>query len=145
MLAFIITTISAAYLGYIYGHYIRPKARVRQVIKEIREKCQAVLQEGHKGVYRTIVTDKDQSSELVVEVEQLAVTKNGQVKVRYLSAFYKNPTFRTRQGDALLKEVHGLLGNYLPFEEIEWYETNEQHENIKKYLHSLTYTPYSLP
>ena len=141
-LGFILTIAIAAFLGYFYGHYIRPKARVRQVINEVQEKCKAVLEEGNKGIYKTIVTDRDKSSELVVEVKELAITKTGQVKVEYLSAYYKNPEFRTRKGDALLKEVHGLLGDYLPLEEIEWYESNERHENIKKYLDSLTYMTY---
>ena len=56
---YILTLAIAAFLGYIYGHHIRPKARVRQVIKEVQEKCKAVLEEGNKGVYKTIVTDKD--------------------------------------------------------------------------------------
>lgn len=110
---------------------------MRKALKEVREKCIAALEEGNKGVYKTIVTDHNQSSELVVEIKELAVTQHGQVKVQYLSAFYNNPEFRTRKGDALLKEVHGLLGEYLPLNEIEWYETTERHENIKKYLHSI--------
>ena len=143
-MAIFLTFIIALLLGYVYGHYIRPKQLMRQALKEVREKCVAVLEEGNKGVYKTIVTDHNKSSELVVEIKELAVTKNGQVKVQYLGAFYKNPEFRTRKGDALLKEVHGLLGDYLPISEIEWYETTEQHENIKKYLNSVNIAHYNL-
>ncbi|MDQ3292112.1 MAG: hypothetical protein M3Q05_12570, partial [Bacteroidota bacterium] len=95
-------------------------------------------------VYKTVVTENNKSSELVVEVKELAITQSGQVKVKYLSAFYRNPEFRIRKGDALLKEVQGLLGDYLPFNEIEWYETTERHENIKKYLNSVTLNHYNL-
>ncbi|MFD2247953.1 hypothetical protein [Pontibacter ruber] len=137
-------SVLAAFLGYVYGYYIRPNQRLRQALNDARQKCIAVLEEGNKGVYRTIVTDNNKSSELVVEVKELAVTKNGQVKVQYLSAFYKNPDFRTKKGEALLKEVHGLLGEYLPLSEIEWYETTEQHENIRKYLNSLQVTQTNL-
>jgi hypothetical protein len=59
------------------------------------------------------------------------------VKVQYLSAFYQNPEFRTKKGDALLAEVHGLLGEYLPINDIEWYESSERHAAIKNYVHSL--------
>ncbi len=134
MIIFFLTAISAFFLGYLYGYYIRPNQLLRKTVKEVREKCVAALEEGNKGVYRTIITDNKISSELVVEVKELAITKNGQVKVQYLSAFYKNPEFRTKKGDALLAEVHGLLGEYLPINEIEWYETSERHENIKKYI-----------
>jgi len=133
-----------ALLGYIYGYYIRPKQRLRNAIIEVREKCKAALEEGNKGVYKTIVSDQQKSSELVVEVKELAITQSGQVKVQYLSAFYKNSEFRTRKGDALLKEVHGLLGDYLPLNEIEWYETTERHENIKKYLNTMTISHHHL-
>ncbi|QCR21544.1 hypothetical protein [Pontibacter sp. SGAir0037] len=132
-----LTALIAAFLGYVYGQYIKPNQRLQRVIAETKAKCMAALAEGNKGVYKTIVTDHNDSSELVVEVKELAVTQSGQVKVQYLSAFYKNPNFRTKKGEALLKEVHGLLGEYLPLNEIEWYETSERHENIKKYLHSL--------
>lgn len=131
-------------IGYVYGYHIRPKQRWRKALKEVREKCITALEEGNKGVYKTFVTDASKSSELVVEVKELAVTKNGQVKVQYLSAFYKNPEFRTRKGSALLEEVHGLLGEYLPLNEIEWYETTERHENIKKYLSSPPLTHHLL-
>ncbi|TXK52200.1 hypothetical protein FVR03_01660 [Pontibacter qinzhouensis] len=131
-------------LGYIYGHHIRPNQRLRSALIDVKQKCIAALEEGNKGVYRTIVTDNNKSSELVVEIRELAVTQNGQVKVQYLSAFYKNPDFRTKKGDALLKEVHGLLGEYLPLNEIEWYEVTERHENIKKYLNSVTLTHHNL-
>ena len=134
------TFVIGALLGYIFGHYIRPKQRVRAALKDVREKCIAVLEEGNKGVYKTIVTDNNKSSELVVEVKELAVTKNGLVKVQYLSAYYKNPAFRTRKGEALLKEMQDLLGDYLPLEEIEWYENSERHDNIKKYLNSINFT-----
>lgn len=140
-MAFIWTLILGAIIGYVFGHTIRPNHRLRNALKEFRAKATAVLEEGNKGVYRTIVTDKNNSSELVVEVKELAVTKNGQVKVQYLSAFYKNPEFRTRKGEALLQEVHGLLGEYLPLNEIEWYETTQRHENIKNYLHTLEHAP----
>lgn len=136
-MGFFWTFVLAFILGYIYGFYIRPNLRLRKTLKELREKCVAALEEGNKGVYRTIVTDNNKSSELVVEVKELAVTQNGQVKVQYLSAFYKNPDFRNKKGDALLKEVHGLLGEYLPLNEIEWYETTQRHENIKKYINTL--------
>jgi hypothetical protein len=133
-----------AILGYLYGFYVRPNQQLRAALQEAREKCTAALEEGNKGVYKTIVTDNNKSSELVVEVKELAVTQNGQVKVQYLSAFYKNPDFRTKKGDALLKEVHGMLGEYLPLNEIEWYETTERHESIKKYLNSLNTTHANL-
>jgi spore cortex formation protein SpoVR/YcgB (stage V sporulation) len=133
-----------AFLGYLYGYYVRPNQQLRNALKESKEKCIAALEEGNKGVYKTIVTDNNNSSELVVEVKELAVTQNGQVKVQYLSAFYKNPEFRTKKGEALLKEVHGLLGEYLPLSEIEWYETTERHENIKKYLDTLNTTQSNL-
>jgi hypothetical protein len=80
-----------------------------------------------------------------VEVKELAVTKAGQVKVEYLSAFYKNPEFRTRKGEALLKEVQGLLGDYLPLHEIEWYETTERHENIKNFVKTFDHTYKTYP
>ncbi|MDQ4140108.1 MAG: hypothetical protein M3142_06250 [Bacteroidota bacterium] len=137
--------IMGALLGYIYGYYIRPKQRLRQAVREVREKCIAALEEGNKGVYKTVVTDSNnKSSELVVEVKEQAITQSGQVKVQYLSAYYRNPEFRTRKGEALLKEVQGLLGDYLPLNEIEWYETNERHENIKKYLNSVTLNHFNL-
>lgn len=129
--------IIAFFMGYFYGYRIKPNQRLRQERRELREKCQAVLDEGRKGVYKTIVMDQNKSSELVVEVKELAVTEGGQVKVQYLSAFYKNPDFRTRKGDALLSEVHGLLGDYLPLHEIEWYETDGRHEHIRNYVDSL--------
>lgn len=131
------TFVIAFLIGYIYGYYIKPKFKVRRTLKELREKCITALEEGNKGVYKTIVTENNKSSELVVEVKELAVTQNGQVKVQYLSAFYKNPEFRNKKGEALLKEVHGLLGEYLPLNEIEWYETTQRHENIKKYINTL--------
>jgi hypothetical protein len=129
-----------ALAGYIFGYYIRPNQRLRNTLREAKEKCRAVLEEEDKGVYKTIVTDQNKTSELVVEVKKLAVTQAGQVKVDYLSAFYKNPEFRTRKGEALLKEVQGLLGDYLPLHEIEWYETNERHERIRNHLNTLNGT-----
>lgn len=129
--------IIAFFMGYFYGYRIKPNQRLRQERRELREKCQAVLDEGRKGVYKTIVMDQNKSSELVVEVKELAVTEGGQVKVQYLSAFYKNPDFRTKKGDALLSEVHGLLGEYLPLHEIEWYETGGRQEHIRNYMDSL--------
>ena len=137
MFIFILTAIAAFFIGYIYGNKIRPNKQMRKALDEVRAKCTAVLEEGNKGVYRTIVTDTNQSSELTVEVKELAITKNGHVKVQYLSAFYKNPEFRTKKGEALLTEVHGLLGEYLPFDEIEWYDNSERHTAIRKYLNSI--------
>jgi hypothetical protein len=138
------TFVIGALLGYIYGHFINPKQQLRQAIREVREKCVAALQGGNKGVYRTIVTDHDKSSELVVEIQEQALTQHGQVKVKYLSAYYKNPEFRTRKGEALLKEVHGLLGEYLPMNEIEWYDNTQRQEHIKNYLNHLTITQHHL-
>ncbi|MBC5991424.1 hypothetical protein [Pontibacter cellulosilyticus] len=135
------TFVIGAVLGYVFGHYIKPNYRLQKVLKELRAKSIAALEEGNKGVYKTIVTEHEQSSELVVEVQELAVTQSGLVKVQYLSAYYKNPGFRTKKGEALLREVRDLLGEYLPLEEIEWYETTERHENIKKYLHTLDTYP----
>lgn len=131
------TFVIAALLGYMFGHYIRPNLRLRQAIQEARSTAAAALEEGNKGVYRTIVTDHNQSSELVVEVKELAVTKAGQVKVDFISAYYKNPAFRTRKGEALLREVRDLLGDYLPLSDIEWYEKTERQENLKKHLGTL--------
>ncbi len=96
-----------------------------------------MLEDEKKGVYKTIVTDNQKSSELVVEVKELAVTQGGQVKVQYLNAYYKNPVFRTRKGAELLQEVHGLLGDYLPKNEIEWYEVNGRHQNIREFVQEL--------
>ena len=138
------TFLIAAILGYIIGHYVAPNRRLQAALREVRQQCVAALEEGNKGVYKTHVTESGKSSELVVEVRELAVTKTGQVKVEYLSAFYKNPEFRTKKGEALLREVHGLLGEYLPLNEIEWYETNERHENIKKYLNTLDENHHTL-
>jgi hypothetical protein len=136
--------IIGALLGYIYGYYIRPKQQLRQTIREVRQQCLAALEGGNKGVYRTIVTDNDRSSELVVEIQEQAVTQNGQVKVQYLNAYYKNPEFRTRKGEALLEEVQGLLGDYLPLNEIEWYDAAKRQEHIKKFLNNLTLTQHHL-
>lgn len=130
----------AFFIGYIYGHKIKPNRQLRQTIQEVKEKCAAVLEEGNKGIYKTIVTENNKTSELILEVKELAITKNGQVKVQYLSAFYKNPEFRTKKGDALLAEVRNLLGEYLPAEEIEWYETAERHEKIKNFANSFNST-----
>jgi hypothetical protein len=127
----------AGFLGYIYGHYVRPNYKLQQTLKDVQEKCRAVLEDEKKGVYKTIVTDNQKSSELVVEVKELAVTQGGQVKVEYLSAYYKNPVFRTRKGAELLQEVHGLLGDYLPKHEIEWYEVNDRHQNIRTFVNEL--------
>jgi hypothetical protein len=132
-----LASLIAFFFGYLYGHKIRPNRQLRKAVKEVKEKCTAVLAEGNKGVYRTVVTENNRSSELTVEVKELAVTRNGQVKVQYLSAFYQNPEFRTKKGDALLAEVHGLLGEYLPINDIEWYESSERHAAIKNYVHSL--------
>lgn len=136
-MGFFLTFIIAFFIGYLYGYKIKPNHRLRETVKQLKEHCIAALEEGNKGVYKTIVMDKNKSSELIVEVKELAITERGQVKVEYLSAYYKNPEFRTSKGDALLKEVHDLLGGYLPVDEIEWYETSQRHENIKKYVESL--------
>ena len=79
-----------------------------------------------------------------MEVRELAITKTGQVKVEYLSAQYRNPDFRTKKGEALLNEVRDLLGEYLPLNDIEWYETTDRHERIKKYLDSLDLINHNL-
>lgn len=126
--------------GYVYGHKIKPNKKLRATIREVREQCRIALEEGNKGVYKTLVTDDNQTSELVVEVKELAVTEAGQVKVQYISAFYKNPEFRTKKGEALLNEIRDLLGEYLPIHEIEWYETTERHENIKRHMLTLDKT-----
>ena len=131
------TFVIGAVLGYVFGHYIKPNYRLQKALQELRQKSIAVLEEGKKGIYKTIVTEHNQSSELVVEVKELAVTQTGLVKVQYLNAQYKNPVFRTKKGEALLREVHDLLGEYLPLEEIEWYENSERHEKIRKHLHTL--------
>ena len=131
------TFVVAALLGYVIGHYVKPNHRLQKAIKIARETCTAVLEQGNKGVYRTFVTEQNKTSELVIEVKELAVTSGGQVKVEYLEAYYKNPEFRTRKGEALLKEVRELLGDYLPLNDIEWYETTERHEQIKKHLSTL--------
>ena len=135
------TFVIGAVLGYVFGHYLKPNRRLQKALQEFRAKSMALLEEGNKGIYKTIITEHEQSSELVVEVKELAVTKTGLVKVAYLSAQYKNPDFRTKKGEALLREVHDLLGDYLPLEEIEWYETSERHERIKQYLHTLDTYP----
>ncbi len=137
MFIFILTALVAFFIGYIYGNKIKPRKQMRKALIEVQEKCKVVLEEGNKGVYRTVVSDNNQSSELTVEVKELAITKNGHVKVQYLSAFYKNPEFRTKKGEALLTEVHGLLGEYLPFDEIEWYDNSEKHASIRNFLDSI--------
>ncbi|WP_242919470.1 hypothetical protein [Pontibacter liquoris] len=131
------TLLIGAALGYMFGHYINPNLRLRKAIKEARALLTTALEEKHKGVYKTIVTEQNQSSELVAEVRELAITSGGQVKVEYLSAAYKNPAFRTRKGEALLREVRDLLGDYLPLNEIEWYENSDRLANINKNLNSL--------
>lgn len=138
------TFLIAAILGYIVGHYIVPNRHLNKALQEVRQQCAVALEEGNKGVYKTIVTEEGKSSELVVEVRELAVTKTGQVKVEYLSAQYRNPEFRTRKGDALLKEVRDLLGEYLPLNDIEWYEQSDRHDRIKKYLNSLDQINHNL-
>lgn len=136
MLLFWIFVIGAV-LGYMYGHYLKPNLSLRKAIQEAREASQAVLQEGHQGVYRTVVSDHNEQSELVVEVKELAITQAGMVKVEYLSAYYKNPSFRTKKGEALMREVRELLGDYLPLSDIEWYETTERQDKARKSLHTL--------
>lgn len=126
-----------AVLGYVFGHYIKPNRRLQKAIQEARRASMAVLEEGNTGVYRTVVSDHSQSSELVVEVKELAVTQAGQVKVEYISAYYKNPEFRTKKGEALLREVRELLGDYLPLNDIEWYETSERKEQAQENLKNL--------
>ncbi len=120
-----------------FGYYLKPNHRLRKAIGEAQKACRAALEGGNKGVYRTIVTDHNQSSELTVEVQELAVTQAGQVKVAYTSAFYKNPEFRNKKGEALLREVRDLLGDYLPYDEVAWYETTERQERLGKTLSSL--------
>ncbi|SFG00375.1 hypothetical protein [Pontibacter chinhatensis] len=136
MLLFWIFVIGAV-LGYMYGHYLKPNLSLRKAIQQAREASQAVLQEGHQGVYRTVVSDHNEQSELVVEVKELAITQAGMVKVEYLSAYYKNPSFRTKKGEALMREVRELLGDYLPLSDIEWYETTERQDKARKSLHTL--------
>ena len=136
MLLFWIFVIGAV-LGYMYGHYLKPNLSLRKAIQEARQASQAVLQEGHQGVYRTVVSDHNEQSELVVEVKELAVTQAGMVKVEYLSAYYKNPSFRTKKGEALMREVRELLGDYLPLSDIEWYETTERQDKARKSLQTL--------
>ncbi|WP_239022964.1 hypothetical protein [Pontibacter mangrovi] len=110
---------------------------MQKALQEARRASMAVLEEGNKGVYRTVVTDHNQQSELVVEVKELAVTQGGQVKVEYISAQYKNPEFRTRKGEALLREVRELLGDYLPLSDISWYETTDRHTKARENLSTL--------
>jgi len=131
------TLVVGALLGYVFGHYIKPNLRLRESIREAKRLGNAVIESENMGVYRTIVTDKGQTSELTVEVKEIAVTSAGQVKVEYMSAFYKNPDFRNKKGEALMREVRDLLGDYLPVNDIEWYETADRHENAKKNLRSL--------
>ncbi len=131
------TLVVGALLGYLFGHYVQPNQRLKKAIKEARESCVAALTEGKKGVYRTVVTDHNQSSELIVEVKELAVTQAGQVKVQYLDVFYKNPDFRTKKAEALLREVRDLLGDYLPADEIEWFDNTAKQEHIKRHLNAL--------
>ena len=133
----LITTVFAFFCGYLWGYKIKPNQRLREAIQEVKEQCRAALEEGNKGVYKTLVTEEDKTSELVVEVKELAVTEAGQVKVQYLSAFYRNPEFRTRTGEALLQEVRDLLGDFLPLDEIEWYNTAERHEQLKQHVYDL--------
>ncbi|GAA4435757.1 hypothetical protein GCM10023188_28010 [Pontibacter saemangeumensis] len=131
------TFVIGAVLGYVFGHYLKPNHRLRKAIAAARQTGTALLEEENRGVYKTIVTDQNKSSELVVEVKELAVTQGGQAKVAYLSARYKNPAFRTKKGEALLKEVHSLLGDYLPINDIEWYESTERQARIKERLRDL--------
>lgn len=136
-MGFFFVFIIAFTIGYLYGYKIRPNKRLRAKLREVDEQCKAVLEGGNKGVYKTIVMDKDKSSELVAEIQELAVTDRGQVKVKYLSAYYKNPEFRTKKGEALLTEVHGLLGEYLPLNEIEWFENTGRQETIHNFVDNL--------
>ncbi|MFD2512574.1 hypothetical protein ACFSRY_01735 [Pontibacter locisalis] len=131
------TLLIGVLLGYVYGHYIKPNRKLHKAIQEARRACAVLQEDGNKGVYRTIITDHNQTSELVAEVRELAVTKAGQVKVEYISAYYKNPEFRTKKGEALLREVRELLGEYLPLSEIEWYENSERDERIHRQLSKL--------
>ncbi|WP_266205159.1 hypothetical protein [Pontibacter kalidii] len=131
------TLVIGAVLGYMFGYYIKPNQRLQKAIEQARQASMAVLEQGRQGVYRTVVTDHNQQSELVVEVKELAVTQAGQVKVEYLSAFYRNPDFRTKKGEALMREVRELLGDYLPLSDIEWYENAARQEQARKSLQSL--------
>lgn len=136
-MAFFLAMLAAAFLGYLYGHRIRPDKKLQQALQEIRTRGMAILEEGRRGVYKTMVTDQQRSSELVVEVKALAVTTGGQVKVQYISAFYRNPDFRTNKGEALRAEVQDLLGTYLPENEIEWYENKDRQDNIREFLRAV--------
>ncbi|ALI97718.1 hypothetical protein [Rufibacter tibetensis] len=136
-MAFVFAFILAAFLGYIYGHRIRPNLKLQKALRDFQSRAAAILEDEKKGVYKTIVTDNQKSSELVVEVKELAVTQGGQVKVEYLSAYYKNPVFRTRKKAEMLQEVYDLLGEYLPKNEIEWYEVNGRHANLKEFVKEL--------
>ncbi len=129
--------IIAYLIGYCAGHYLWPKRQIRDTVRELREKCKIALDDGRKGMYKTTVTDQNKSSELVVEVMEKAVTTTGLTKVEYRDAFYKNPAFRNKKGKALLNEVRGLLGDYLPYEDIEWYEEHRQKEKISKFMSEL--------
>jgi hypothetical protein len=126
-----------AVLGYMYANYIRPNRKLRKAIQEAKQVCLSAMEEGNKGVYRTIITDHNKSSELTVEVKELAITQADQVKVEYLNAFYKNPDFRTNKGETLLKEVRELLGDYLPRQDIEWYENKQRDEHYKSKINTL--------
>lgn len=133
----IIAIIIAALAGYIYGARLRPDKELSEVLDRLKNQGEDLLTDGKKGVYRTVVTDQQKSSELTVEVKEVAQTQAGQVKVQYLSAYYQNPAFRTRKGEALLQEVHGLLGEYLPANEIEWYAQKERQERVTEFLNTL--------
>ncbi|MHA6247946.1 hypothetical protein ACXYMU_08435 [Pontibacter sp. CAU 1760] len=131
------TFVVGAVLGYLFGFYLKPNRQLRKAIGAAHAVCRSALEDSNRGVYRTVVTEQARSSELTVEVKELAVTEAGQVKVQYLSAFYRNPAFRTRKGEALLKEVRDLLGDYLPRHEIEWYENEARQLHLKQQLHTL--------
>lgn len=140
-MGFVTILIIGAILGYIYASRFKPNNDVKELLQELRVRGEELLEGGRKGVYKTIVTDQQASSELVVEIKELATTTAGQVKIQYLTAFYKNPDFRTRKGEALLEEVRNLLGEYLPQQEIEWYDSQTREENLRQFLATLEAIP----
>ncbi len=125
-------------MGYFLGSRLGPHRELKTTLQELRTQCEAALNEGRRGVYTTLITDQQKSSELVIEVKELATTQAGQVKVEYLSAYYKNPDFRTKKGEALLAEVQELLGLYLPDADIEWYQQpSARQEKVQAFAQKL--------
>ena len=62
------TLVIGAVLGYVFGYYIKPNQQLQKAIQQARQASMAVLEQGRQGVYRTVVTDHNQQTELVVEV-----------------------------------------------------------------------------